>query len=329
MTAAEAVKAMHKGINFGNSWDGAPNGATDFLEMKNIIDTTWNYGFRSCRFTVTWSQGISPQPSGAAGGNLDNLKQAVKYALDKGYFVLLNWHWNHPDPGNTDGFEQGWKVIAGSDQYFSRKAFPSNKLMFEVLNEPNYGNDDSCRKVNQVGYNAIRSVDKTRIVFLMPDSQGNWGSLFSVYPNAAMLPGQGKDVFLGVDVHSYDPWPFAGENNGGYPGCNFYQDMATKLANWRDQQTHVPVTMTEYGLNDMPRESQNDHCYMSLMSNLLRNKEIAPIVWNDYGGFGIIGKNGQFSNGAGQVVLDACQTSCGCCNGNPYNKTNHYNKTVQ
>lgn len=317
MTAKEAIADMGKGINFGNSWDGNSNGVTDAVSMNRIINQTHQEGFRTVRFTVTWSSGSRPEPSGKAGGTLGNLKQAVAHALHMGLTVVLNWHWNHPTKDNLEAFRAGWRTIAGDDNYFSRKAFPSERLIFEVLNEPNYdqtgGGEVLTRQVNLAGYQAIRSQDKNRIVLVMPDRQGNWGNLDSVYKEKASLPGGGNDSFLGVAVHSYDPWPFAGENKGGsYPGCQFYANIFKQLASWV-QKTGTPVTMNEFGLQHQPRDSSNDHCYLSLMSNLAHKHNMGPVVWNDYGGFGVIDKSGKFTNGNGRVVLESCISSCGCC----------------
>jgi len=147
----------------------------------------------------------------------------------------------------------------------------------------------------------------------MPDNNGYWRDLATCYPpnNVGLLPGGGNDPFLGVNVHSYEPWDFCTGNQDAYPGCSFYQDIASSISAW-SSQTGVAVTLNEYGLYGQPRDSANDHCYLSLMTNMLLQSNIAPAVWNDYGNMAIINNNGDFPNGEGPVVLAGCSGQCGC-----------------
>merc|ERR1712183_913619 len=109
------------------------------------------------------------------------------------------------------------------------------------------------RAINEVGYQAVRSVSKDRIILLMPNGMGSQGLIKYVYPNPSFLPSGGADPYLGVSVHSYDPWDFCGQDGR----IDHFKSIAAMkaaldtifgpLAEWY-YEAQIPMHVGEYGL---------------------------------------------------------------------------------
>lgn len=229
-TAKEIIVDMGGGFNLGNVFDNGLNASTPSIN-KQIIDLYYEGGMRHVRIPVTWMDGFASKLADE-NGNLNTshsrfleLKEIIDYALTKKMYVVLNTHHEHWLKDHYDGsaaydtkFAKLWNGIA---TFF--KDYPK-QLLFDVINEPEgtlgqwsgTGNPlptnaqalEYTRKVNKVGYDAIRATgggNLTRVIMVEPNGQGNQGMIEEVYPNKASLPGGGTDTYLAIQVHTYDP----------------------------------------------------------------------------------------------------------------------------
>ncbi len=324
-TAAAVIQAMDGGFNLGNVFD---NGAqsSDFNSNKQIIDLYKNGGMKHVRFPVTWVDSVNGSTLANGGGTVNfnhsrfvQLKQLIDYALSQGLYVVLNTHHEHWLKDNYTGstsqdatFRTLWQSIAN---HF--KDYPP-QLIFEVLNEPEGafgdwsppgplptdGNSQQLtRKINLVGYNAIRGTggkNTTRIIMVAPNAQGNQSMIDEIYPNKASLPGSGNDQYLAIQVHTYDPWGFCGQtgNNSNFPGTGTISGNIQAVAN-HASGLGVPINYGEFGVgrqtNQAERNTNTVRSYYSTVADKTLSLNMSYTVWDDRGWFGLVnGSNSGF-----------------------------------
>lgn len=328
-TAKDIIEDMAAGFNLGNTFENGIN-ASSPVSIKQIIDLYYAAGMRHVRIPVTWMQGFSSNLADA-NGNLDinhsrlaELKEVVDYALAKKMYVVMNTHHEHWLKDHYDGsasydtkFSTLWTGIAN---YF--KDYP-RQLLFEVINEPEgtlgqwsgtgypLPTDAQAiaytRKVNLVGYTAIRSTggnNATRVIMVSPNGQGNQGMIEEVYPDKAGLPGGGLDVYLAIQVHTYDPWAFCGQTgaNAAWPGSATIEN-AIKKVGLHSRYLDVPVNYGEFGVgrqtNTAERNTELVRGYYRIFKVTCKIEKMSFTAWDDRGWFGLIYATGggfAFSN---------------------------------
>ena len=316
LTAADITKAMGPGFNLGNTFDNGGN-PTSITSIKSIIDVYVAAGMKHVRIPVSWLQSVSGSTlANTSTGKVDfthsrflELKAAVDYAISKGLYVVINAHHEHWLKDNYDGsaaydskFSTLWTDIANHFKSYS------NKLIFDVLNEPegtmgqwggavlptNSNAINLTRKINLVAYNAIRATggeNTTRIVMVEPNGQGNQGQIEEVYPTKAELPGAGNDKYLVIQVHTYDPWTFCGQTgaDSAYPGAASIAAAINKVAA-HSTLLGVPINYGEFGVGRTSAARNTSvvyEYYRTVKATTLANN-MSFSVWDDRGWFGLI-----------------------------------------
>ena len=122
------------------------------------------------------------------------------------------------------------------------------------------------------------------------NGMGNHSLIEEVYPNKTYLPGSGTDDYLAIQVHTYDPWSFCGQNgsNSSYPGSS---SIANSI---RNVSTHArllgaPVNYGEFGVGRQSNTNERNtdivrEFYRTIrMTTLYEN--MSSTVWDDRGWF--------------------------------------------
>lgn len=315
-TAKDIVKAMGPGFNLGNTFENGINPTTT-ASIKSIIDLYAGVGMKHVRIPVSWAESVKGSTlANTSTGKIDfnhsrfiELKAAIDYAISKNLYVVLNTHHEHWLKDNYNGsaaydtkFSAIWTDIA---TYFRNY---SNKLIFEILNEPEgtmgqWGgavlptNNQAIiytRQINKVGYDAIRATggaNTTRIIMIEPNGQGNQGMIEEVYPTKLTLPGSGNDKYLAIQVHTYDPWAFCGQTgaDSAYPGATSISDAIKKVAT-HSALLSVPINYGEFGVGrtSASRNTSVIHEYYRTVKTTTLANNMSFSVWDDRGWFGLI-----------------------------------------
>lgn len=320
-TATDITKAMGPGFNLGNTFDNGGN-PTSITSIKSIIDIYAAAGMKHVRIPVSWIQSVNGSTlANTTTGKVDfthsrflELKAAIDYALGKGLYVVINSHHEHWLKDNYDGsatfnnkFSALWTDIA---TYY--KSY-SNKLIFDILNEPegtmgqwgakagfsfplptNAAAISLTRQINKVGYDAIRATggaNLTRIIMVEPNGQGNQGQIDDVYPTKAELPGLGNDKYLVIQVHTYDPWAFCGETgtDSAYPGASSVATGINKVA-LHSALIGVPINYGEFGVGrtSAARNTAIVYEYYRTVKVACLANNMSFSVWDDRGWFALI-----------------------------------------
>lgn len=325
-TAKQVVKEMAAGFNLGNTFDNGLN-SSDPEKNKKIIDLYHNAGMKHVRIPVTWMERFDVNLADA-DGNIDyqhsrflDLVALIDYAIALDMYVVINAHHEHwlkdyydGSAGYHDKFSNLWTGIAN---YFKEYDY---HLIFEVLNEPDgmlgeWGGDfpnpnttqslNYTRTVNEIGYNAIRAAggnNETRVVMVSTNALGNSSMLDEVYPDKASLPGEGNDPYVAIQVHSYDPWEFCGQDgsNTKYPGNSSVQGAIHAIVK-HAEVIDVPLNYGEFGVgrrtNTSERNTDLVRGYYRTFSQKILLEEMSFSVWDDRGWFGLIAEDteGNFS----------------------------------
>ncbi len=321
-TAKEIMADMGAGFNLGNVFDNGVNAST-LATNKAIIDLYYSAGMRHVRIPTTWMDGFDSNLADDDGNvNMEHsrfadLKQTIDYALAKKMYVILNTHHEHWLKKHYDGSEKFdtkfanlWKNIATIFKDYPKQ------LLFEVINEPEgnlgqwSGKDfpkptesqqlEWTRQVNKVGYEAIRATggnNATRLVMVAPNGRGNQSMIEEVYPNKESLPGGGKDKFLAIQVHTYDPWAFCGQTGSlsAYPGDLFIESAIKNVAQ-HAALIDVPINYGEFGVgrqnNKEERNTDKVRGYYKLVATTCKTQKMSFTPWDDRGWFGLVTGSG-------------------------------------
>jgi endoglucanase len=326
---------MGSGFNLGNLFDreGQPANRDD---IRAIIDLYYASGYRHIRIPTTWMDGYEGDQLADGSGVINtshprflDLVFTIDYALAKSMHVVLNTHHEHwlkkeYKEGTSDVlFAKLWQNIA------RRFAHYPPELIFEVLNEPEgrFGDFSGpvspftpesislTRHINLVGYEAIRRSDpgnKQRIIFIMPNAQGNQSLLDEVYPDKESLPANGRDPYLALSVHTYDPWDFCGQegSNTSWPGDTNIIERIQATAK-HAAKLGAGLNYGEFGVGrKTAQEDRNTDLvrqYYQIMGRTIREQGFSPTLWDDRGWFGLVEKSGnqtwQFKYGLAPAAL--------------------------
>ena len=295
LSALDIAQKMECGWNLGNSFDyrfgsgnypwnsglGAETAWGEVLTTEQIIKTGIQNGYKTIRIPVTWFNHLVDANYTIDPKWMARVKQVVNWAIDAGYYVILNEHHSVRDEiekplqryagynirrGDEEEskrfLEAVWKQIAAA---FNNEY--DEHLIFETLNEPrNIGHEhewspvpDSCeeckanvqllKECNQLILNTIRSSggnNANRCVMIPALCTGLQPALDL---GLQMLPADSASQKLMATVHWY---PLDGGNTGKY---SHHFDIATKNAiksnmeqlNQKFVSQGIPVVIGEYG----------------------------------------------------------------------------------
>lgn len=315
--ASNVSRLLERGLNIGNTFDKAIQ-PTNPKRLRAMLSAHTKRYYRHVRIPVTWMGSNTNLSESRLYDQkfMAELDDAIFYALQLGLSVIINTHhenWLNDfytgSPEQDEIVQKLWVAIA---KRYNNTSYPRNRLIFEVLNEPHgvFGDwvegvhpfSDRAlqltRQINNVGWAAIRSVDRLRIISVQPNAMGNIYAVSAVWPTAATLPGAGKDSRILVSVHTYDDWSFCGQDGND----NYYastvdwkaamragiDDRIGRLAKWHTTiggDAVVGVSVGEYGVGRRDRTALNSDIqryYYKYMTYVLRTKyKYAACAWDD------------------------------------------------
>jgi len=261
------VEAMQPGVNYGNTYDAAPNETSwgNAAITQAYANALVAKGYKSIRMTVTWRDHLGPAPTYTIDPAwMAKIQQAVDISLNAGLYVMLNAHHDSgwiseygTDPvGVKAKFDALWLQIA--TQF---KGYPA-KLSFESINEPGFkganGNDlpdaEMAARLDELN---------SDFVHLVRNSGGNNGTRPLVLPSVYTRSDQPmldslkatittlNDPNLIATIHYYGWWPFS-VNNSGYTAFNdlvaFWVQEPLDAAYNTFVANGTPVIIGEFGV---------------------------------------------------------------------------------
>lgn len=277
MTPQEAIVQMIRGINIGNTMENGMNGPI----QEYYFDDYKTAGFSCIRIPVKWGDPnriLNTPPYTIDAAWMNTVEKVVDWGLKRGLFIIINGH--HEDwlkqnytEANKAKYDSIWSQIS------TRFKDKSDKLLFEIINEPF---DMTTAEVNDLNLRIIpiiRRTNPTRIIIYSGKDYCGLNLLFE-----AAVPDD--DYIMGY-FHSYDPWNFAGEGNGtwGVSDVNAAKARFAEAAQWT-LRTNIPVMLSEFGARTKCDYNSRMLYYATHVEEAIRNN-VAFQAWDDSGWFGI------------------------------------------
>lgn len=278
-SAAQAVKNMGIGTNFGNCTDVVAmgmnmnsNSVTDFEKAwgqvpttKPMVDFLKKNGFNSVRIPVTWFQHMK------ADGTVDEawmnrIQEIVDYVIDNGMYCILNVHhdtgadsedvkhWIKADEANykenKEKFESLWTQIATRfKNYDQHLLFEGYNEMLDADNTWNAPKSASSYKglngYAQSFVNAVRATggnNETRNLIINTYAAANGDEVL----NNLTIPTDKVEGHIAVEVHTYAPWDWFTKGKWDASCNKEISDMFTRL-NSKFISKGIPCIIGEYG----------------------------------------------------------------------------------
>ncbi|MEZ4696709.1 MAG: cellulase family glycosylhydrolase [Rhodothermales bacterium] len=298
LTPQQAVAAMGRGINLGNTLEPPTEGAWNNGPAQEFyFDDFASAGFQTVRVPVRWDQHTgTTAPYSVSDTWMDRVEQVVDWGLDRGFTVILNAHheeWLKEDYANADlraRFDSIWVQIA--DRFKDKP----DRLLFEIINEPFGMTREEVDDLNARVLEIIRRTNPTRIVIYSGNEYSSRATMM-----AAAVP---DDDYLIAYFHQYDPWEFAGLGNGTW-GSSAQQtalrNSLDEVAAW-SASTGIPVVLSEFGaLQDCDYNSRQLFFAKYVEESL---KHGIPFqLWDDGGMFAIYDRSDRSWNVEARDVI--------------------------
>ena len=287
LTPEQAVAGMGRGINLGNTLEPPTEGAwNNGSAQESYFDAYVEAGFSNIRVPVRWDQHTANNAPFAINESwMDRVEQVVDWGLSRGFYITLNGHhedWlknNYNDPNLRARYDAIWVQVA---ERFKNK---SDKLLFEIINEPKGMTVAQVDDLNQRILGIIRANNPTRIVIFSGNEYSNSEQLL-----VAAIP---DDEYLIGYYHAYDPWQFSGQGIGTWGTPNDYQQLVNKyqsVKNW-SIANNIPVHHSEFGAKLVCDFNSRMRIYAHNVEQCIVNG-FAFSVWDDGGDFRVLNRAG-------------------------------------
>ena len=269
---------LGRGINLGNTLEADYEGWWDKPAQEFMFEDYAAAGINHVRIPVRWDNHMSETaPFTIDSTFMIRVEQVVDWALDRGMAVILNSHhdnWIKQDPDSIDHarFEALWQQVSW---HFRNK---SEKLVFEIFNEPDYGGTIDIDDINTIQH---RVLDIIRV---------NNPTRYVIYSNhhAVFAIDMPDDPYIIANFHYYTPWSFCGEGTGTWGTIDDIQqlvDMFDNIQIWAVEH-NAPVYMGEFGvITDADRTSRLTW-YDNLVTEAV-NRGFSHACWEHQGAFEI------------------------------------------
>ncbi|WP_435824240.1 cellulase family glycosylhydrolase [Micromonospora echinofusca] len=297
------VAAMQPGWNLGNTFDAVGSDETAWGNPRVTqaqLDAVRAQGFNSIRIPVTWSNHHGPAPAYTIDPAwLNRIKEVVGWALDDGFYVMINihhdsWQWINAMPTDRstvlNRYNALWTQLAAA----FRDASP--KLHFESVNEPQFANSSGDAQNAQLLHELNASFHR-----IVRASGGNNATRMLVLPTLHTSADQARvdelantftqlgDRNLIATVHFYGYWPFSVNVAGG---TRFDATAQKDLTDAFDRVHNafvargIPVVIGEYGLLGFDRHTgtiqQGEKLkFFEFLGWYARTKKITTQLWDN------------------------------------------------
>lgn len=334
--AADLAKKLRVGWNLGNALEAAssPTSASETLwgnpkTTKGLIDAVKAAGFNAVRIPCAWSGYIEDQNTHRIKDAwLERVKEVVDYCVDNDMYAIINIHWDggwleeHPfyaSQAEVNAKQKAlWEQIAAYFRdYDEQLLFAGTNEVRANYNEPTAEHNEVQQSYNQTFVDAVRSTGGRNayrnLIVQAYNTNIQWGVKYLRMPND---PASNR---LMAEVHYYDPWNFAGNENSmeylwGSAFANSPNVSTWGQESWVDEQfgfmkTHfvdkgIPVILGEYGailrsgLNDaiaLQNHKKARQTYLTYVTKTAIANGLIPFYWDNgatgHNGFGLFNRN--------------------------------------
>lgn len=310
------------GVNAANetSW-GNPKTSVGLIKAVKAA------GFNAIRIPCAWSGYIQDQTTYQIKDSwLARVQEVVDYAISNDMYVILNIHWDggwleeHPDYANQAAVNKKQKALWQQIAVYFRDY--DEHLIFAGTNEVHAGystptteNNIVQQSYNQTFVDAVRATGGKNAVRNLVVQSYNTNIQYAV--DFLKMPNDQANQRLMTEVHFYDPWDFAGdENSNVYLWGKAYNGNAHVSTwgqeDWADSSFKkmkesfgdkgIPVILGEYGAilrsnvgSDQALHLKARNAYLTYITKIAHANSIVPFYWDNgntgNSGFGLFNRS--------------------------------------
>lgn len=302
------VDNMQPGWNLGNTFDAVGTDETAWGNprvTKEFIKQIAAQGYKSIRIPVTFDGRMGEGPDFTIDANfLNRVDQVVKWSLEEDLYVMINIHhdsWIWVAEGMEGSQEETlarynsiWTQLAN---HFKNHSI---ELMFESINEPQFGDSESknyegyLKELNTSFYHIVRESggnnDRRPLVLPTLNTGSEPEKLDALYDTIIEL----NDRNLISTVHYYGFWPFsvniAGNTRFEEVAKNDITETFDRVHN-KFVENGIPVIIGEYGLlgfdTDLNAVQQGEKLkFFEYMTYYAQKKQLTHMLWDNGQHFG-------------------------------------------
>ncbi|WP_200975201.1 cellulase family glycosylhydrolase [Echinicola sp. 20G] len=310
ISSLELAQEMGLGWNLGNSLE-AIGGETAWgnpLVNKNLIDAVKEAGFNAIRIPVAWSKFSNEATYTIDESWMNRVEEVVNYVLENDLYAIINIHWDggwmQPTYAQQDQVNERlsamWVQIAlHFRDYDDHLLFAGTN---EVLVEGEYGtpteeNYTVQNSFNQTFVNAVRGTGG-RNTYRHLVIQG-YNTNIDHTVSFAEIPEDGTADRLMMEVHYYDPYEFALDENSPVSQWGNDASNASKTAGWGNEahadnqyskmKTYyidqgMPVILGEYGAISKTEFAEHEkyrESYIQYITQSAMDHGLVPFYWDN------------------------------------------------
>jgi len=305
ISSTELVAEMGVGWNLGNSFDVTNKDKTVWgnpLPISTHINAIKEMGFETLRIPVTWNFHMQEQaPYTVERPYLARVQLIVEAGLRNDMHVIINTHhdeWIIPTAAEAPVVKE--RLASLWTQIGNHFIDYGDKLIFEVMNEPRLKDSpEEWSGGTAEGRTTLNDFHQTCVDAIRATGQNNAKRHIMVSTYAASTtPSAFADLIIPddpniiVSIHSYFPWIFAGQDEGGTNNWGSDGDKAAldkELDRIKERwvtQENRPVILGEWGAKDKNNLSTRV-AYVEHYTRAAVVRGLVPVIWDDGGDFGL------------------------------------------
>jgi endoglucanase len=288
-------KNLGRGVNMGNMFESPKEGEWGTVFKDDYFKKIKDLGFNHVRIPIRWEtpeRTSTVAPYTVNSNFINRVKYIVDLATKEGLTAIINFHHHddlvaNPTGINKDRFIAQWTQVSDFFKGYD------NKLLFEVLNEPNAGiTPQIWNTLFEEALKVIRVKNPNRPVLM---GTALYGGLAGLGP--LKVPADGKVI---VSIHYYDPFNFTHQNaewvNGSaaWVGTTWNDTEIERqvIANDIDgliqygKNNNVPVHVGEFGAYNKADIKSRER-WTTFIARYMESKNIPWAYWEWSAGFGI------------------------------------------
>ncbi|HEY5919229.1 MAG TPA: cellulase family glycosylhydrolase [Chryseolinea sp.] len=293
--AFEMNERLGRGINMGNCFEAPSEEEWGSPWKPEYFKIMAELGFDHVRLPVQWesdTRSLAAAPYTINPTFLDRIQQVVDTALKYNLHIIVNMHHHealYENPAaQKERFLSQWNQIA---THFKDR---SDKLLFEVLNEP-HGNVTPA-VWNEYFADAlaeIRKTNPTRVVLMGVAEYGGLGAISQLE-----LP---DDEYIILSPHYYNPFNFThqgaewvGPDADAWLGTTWNDTEADRetvesefgFALSFSEENHIPIHVGEFGAYSKA-DIESRKRWTTFLARWFESKNMSWAYWEFSAGFGI------------------------------------------
>ncbi|MEH6659717.1 cellulase family glycosylhydrolase [Leeuwenhoekiella marinoflava] len=310
LSAVAFSEQINLGWNLGNSLE-AIGGETAWgnpVVTKELIAAVKAAGFDAVRIPVAWSKFSNESTFTIDAAWTNRVEEVVSYVLENDMYAVLNIHWDggwmQPTYEEQDYVNTRLKIMW--DQIATHFRDYGDHLLFagtnEVMVEGNYNTPTEeyytvQNSFNQTFVDAVRSTGGKNVFRYLVVQGFNTNINHTV--NFAEIPEDVRLNRLLMEVHYYDPYNFALNENSTITQWGDAATDADKVENWANEayvteqmqkmkanfiDNGVGVILGEYGAisrTDIPNHNTYLKSYLSYVTKAASDHGIVAFYWDN------------------------------------------------